>query len=229
MPFDLALFDLVAPYVLRGRNLGNWHAALSIIFVSEHEISADEGGTVIRGIAQFSGAVDPPALDPSTGTLSVAAVNTEGHPQNDPSRRDPWFEIRDLRILFQLTAPRMSSIKVANAVTAIGGAAGFANAAAVLTALDNNPLDAPPSDYPSTEFTLDMVFSGVILRPPFLRPAKLETDGLLVPDTTKSEVKFTLPRIKVRLSQGSQVNDQLVFTLLSAGASGLDDRSASLR
>ena len=223
MPFDLALFDLVAPYVLRGRNLGNWHAALSIIFVSEHEISADEGGTVIRGIAQFSGAVDPPALDPSTGTLSVAAVNTEGHPQNDPSRRDPWFEIRDLRILFQLTAPRMSSIKVANAVTAIGGAAGFANAAAVLTALDNNPLDAPPSDYPSTEFTLDMVFSGVILRPPFLRPAKLETDGLLVPDTTKSEVKFTLPRIKVRLSQGSQVNDQLVFTLLSAGASGLDD------
>jgi large repetitive protein len=36
VPFDLALLDLISPYVLRGDTFGQWHAALSVIYVSEH-------------------------------------------------------------------------------------------------------------------------------------------------------------------------------------------------
>jgi hypothetical protein len=76
-------------------------------------------------------------------TFGVNAENTEGHPANDASRRDPWIDIRDAHIDFELSAPRVVSQKVLTAVTTIGGASGFANAAAVLAAYDLNTADAP--------------------------------------------------------------------------------------
>jgi hypothetical protein len=220
--FDLALFDLISPYVLLGDSFGSWHAALSVIYVDEHTIAIDDNGVVIRGVARFSGEVHP-YIDPSNMKFGVEAENTEGHPANDPGRRDPWIDIRDAHIDFELSAPRIASQKVATAVSAIGSASGFATTTAVLTAYDSNPSDPPPSDYPSTEFTLDLVLTTIVLRPPFLRPAKLLPNGQLVEDTTKSEVKFTLPRIKARLAQGSGTGDPLTVQLLSLGATGLDD------
>src|SRR5260370_1197432 len=82
-----------------------------------------------------------------------------------------------------------------------------------------------PSEYASTEFTLDLLLTTIILRVPFLLPAKLMPNGQLVEDKTKARVEFTLPRIKVRLAQGSANNDPLTVDLLSLGASGLDDAS----
>ena len=79
----------------------------------------------------------------------------------------------------------------------------------------------PPSDYASTEFTLDLLISTAVLRPPFLRGAKLELSGILVQDPTNAQVKITLPMIKPRLQQGSSANDPMVATLLSLGASGV--------
>lgn len=222
MAFDLALFDLVSPYVLLGDSFGQWHAALSVIYVDEYTVAVDEAGVVIRGVARFSGEVQP-FIDPSSMTFGVNAENTEGHPANDPGRRDPWIDIRDAHIDFELTAPRVASQKVATAIAAIGGAASFAAAAAVFNAYDTIPGDAPPSDYPSTQFVLDLLLTTIVLRPPFLLPAKLEPNGLLVEDTTKSEVKFNLPKIKARLAQGSSNTDALTVQLLSVGASGLDD------
>jgi large repetitive protein len=221
VPFDLALFDLVNPYVLLGDSFGQWHAALSVIFVDEHTIAIDDAGIVIRGVARFGGSVTP-WIDPSTMSFGIHGESTEGHPANDPGRRDPWIDIRDAHIDFQLTAPAIASQKVSKAVAAIGGAAPFASSAAVLNAYDANPADAPPSDYASTEFVLDMLLTTVLLRPPFLRPAKLQPNGLMVEDTTTANVTFTLPRIKFRLAQGSSLNDPLTVTILSAGASSLD-------
>jgi large repetitive protein len=223
MPFDLALYDLVSPYVLRGDTFGQWHAALSVLYVAEHSIAIDDAGIVIRGVGRFSGDVSP-YVNPSNMTFGVNAANTEGHPANDPGRRDPWIDIRDAHIDFELSAPRTASQKVANAVTAIGGGGGFANAAAVLAAYDANPADAPPSDYANTEFTLDLMLTTVVLRPPFLLGAKLDPSGILVEDANKKQVKITLPKIKVRLTQGSAASDPLRATLMSLGASGLDDR-----
>jgi hypothetical protein len=222
MPFDLSLFDLITPYILRGDSFGAWHAALSALLVREHEVAVDEAGITIRGVVSFEGTIRP-FLDLSRMTMGIQAENTEGHPQNDASRRAPWIDIRDSKIDFQLVVPRAASQKVSTAVAAIGPAPGFANTAAVLTAYDTNPLDAPPSDYPSTEFILDLLLTTIVLRPPFLRGARREADGQLVPDPAHEQVSFTLPRIKVRLAQGSGNNDPLVATLLSLGASGLDD------
>ena len=223
MSFDLALFDLVSPYVLQGDTFGQWHAALSVIFVSEYTMTVDDDGIVVRGIARFSGDVTP-YVDPSKMTFGVNAENTEGHPANDPGRRDPWIDVRDAHIDFELSAPRAASQKVATAVSTIGSSSSFANVAAVLNAYDSNSGDPPPSDYASTAFTLDLLLTTVVLRPPFLKGAKLDPSGILLEDPTHAQVKITLPKIKVRLAQGSNANDPLTAQLLSLGASGLDDR-----
>jgi hypothetical protein len=211
--------------VLRGDTFGQWHAALSVIYISEHTVAVDDGGIVIRGIGKYSGDIGRPNFDPKTMTLSWAAENTEGHPANDPGRRDPWIDIRDDQIAFELSAPRAASQKVTTAVAAIGNAAGFADAAAVLNAYDGNAMHPSPSDYASTEFTLDLLISTAVLRPPFLRGAKLDPSGILVEDPTNAQVKITLPMIKLRLQQGSNANDPITATLLSLGASGLDDQA----
>lgn len=219
---DLSLIDLIIPYVLRGGGFGAWHPALAALAVYQHETSISGDGVVIRGVVRFTGGIHP-YIDPNRMVMGVDAENTENHPVNDPGRRDPWIDIRDAKIEFQLTVPRIASATVAQAVTNIGGDAAFANAAAVLNQYDFIPTDAPPSDYPNTEFILDFLLTTIVLRPPFLRGAKREPDGQLVDDPQNQQVKITLPKIKMRLSQASALNSPLNGTLLSAGASGLDD------
>lgn len=218
MPFELSLIDLVSPYVLQGDTFGQWHALLSTLRVAEHEIALDENGITIRGVVDFEGNL---TLDPTT--MSIIGSNVENHPQNDASRRDPWIDIRDAKLDFQLLVPRVAAQKVSTAVAAIGAAGSFANAAAVINAYDTTPDNILPSDYPTTGFTLDLLLTTVVLRPPFLRGAKRETNGQLVPDPQREKVSFTLPRLKFRLQQGSLNNDPIIAGLLSAGATGLDD------
>ena len=218
MPFELSLVDLVSPYVLQGDTFGSWHAMLGALRVAEHEVAADENGVTIRGTVEFEGNL---TVDPSN--MRLGFKNTENHPETDASRRDPWIDVRDTKLDFQLLVPRVASQKVATAVAAIGAAPAFANAAQVLAAYDTVPLDAPPSDYPTTSFVLDLLLTSVVLRPPFLRGAKREANGQLVLDPEREQVKITLPKIKFRLSQGAANTDPIVATLLSAGATGLDD------
>ncbi|HET9956119.1 MAG TPA: hypothetical protein VFQ61_16545 [Polyangiaceae bacterium] len=219
---DLSLIDLITPYVLRGGGFGAWHPALAVLAVYEHEVALSAEGVVIRGVVRFTGDIQP-YIDPDRMVIGVESSNQEGHPLNDPGRRSPWIDVRDAKIEFQLTVPRVASAIVAQAVTNIGVDAAFAGAAAVLNQFDINPNDAPPSDFPNTEFTLDFLLTTIVLRPPFLRGAKREADGQLVPDPSNEQVKLTLPKIKMRLMQGSAVGSPLSAVLLSAGASGLDD------
>ena len=218
MPFELSLIDLVSPYVLQGDTFGAWHAVYAALRVSEHEVASDENGITIRGSVDFEGNL---TVDPAN--MSLAWSNTENHPENDASRRDPWIDVRDARLEFQLVVPRVASQKVSTAVSAIGVSPAFSSTAQVLAAYDNIPTDAPPSDYPSTGFVLDLLLTTVVLRPPFLRGAKRDPNGQLVPDPQNEKVKFSLPRLKFRLSQGPLNGDPIMATLLSAGASGLDD------
>ncbi len=222
MQLELALFDLVSPYLLKGDTFGQWHAALSVLYISEHTVAVDDDGVVIRGTARFSGDVSP-HFDPRTMTFGVNAENTEGHPANDPGRRDPWIDIHDTHIDFELTAPRLPSQKVSGAVAAIGGAGTFANSAAVLAQYGPIGAGTLTSDYASTEFALDLLLTTIVLRPPFLIGAKLDPSGILLEDPNNKQVRISLPKIKARLSQGSGVNDPLTATLLSLGASGLND------
>lgn len=223
MPFDLALVDLFRPYILRGEAT-TWHAVLSVIYVESYETATGPGGTVIRGVARFSGDVDLPSFDPSTGTLTAGAANAEGHPRNQPDRSEPWLDITDTRVEFSMTVPRVAGAIIANGVAAVpGGDADFQPLRDVLDALDTPPIDPPPSDYPNTGFTLDLVLAGIELRPPFLQPAEMRSDGLLIPHTGRNDVVFHLPKIKLRVTQGSDANAQVQVCLVSLGASGLDD------
>ncbi|MDQ3675642.1 MAG: hypothetical protein M3401_02380 [Actinomycetota bacterium] len=221
---DVALWDLVAPYFLLGNAAGNVHAALAVLAVDEYEEADDVSSSVLRGRARVYGDVEL-WFDPTSSSFGVRASNTEGHPRDDPSRRSPWIDLRDTTIDFQLLAPRVGSAIVAAGHAPIDSPppAAFAPTDAVLDALDAAPVDVPFSDYPSTAFVLDLVVTSGVLRPPFLRPASMRSDGALEPDPDRTEVQLTLPRVKLQISQGSNVGAQPQIALLSFGASGLDD------
>lgn len=214
---DLSIIDLITPYVFRAVDVGAWHPALSVLAVTEHETTVSQEGVAIRGIVQIHGDVRP-RFDPNTMTFGIDAGNDENHPANEPGRRNPWIDIRDTRIEFQLTTQRTVSARATQAI----GALPAGNTKNVLNAYDPNTGDPPPSDFPSTEFRLDFILTSVVLRPPFLRGAKRMADGQLVPDTENQEVRFTLPKIRLRLSQGPSNTDPLVASLLSVGAHSLD-------
>ena len=218
MPFDLALADLFRPYLLKGEAT-QWHAALSFIYVESYETATGPSGITVRGIARFSGEIDPPTFDPTTGTLSAGAGNQEGHPRNQPDRSEPWLDITDTKVEFSMTVPRVAGAIIADGVTTIPGSdAAFAPVRDVLDALDAPPIDPPPSDYPNTGFVLDIVLSGIEIRPPFLVAAEMRPDGLLVPHSSRTDVVFHLPKIKLRLTQGTGPGAQTSVCLLSLGS-----------
>ena len=109
---DVAVWDLVSPYFLLGNAFGNVHAALAVLAVEEYEQAADLTGTVVRGRARIHGDVEL-WFDPSNFSFGVRAENAEGHPRDDPSRRNPWIDLRDTTIDFQLLAPRVGSALIA--------------------------------------------------------------------------------------------------------------------
>jgi large repetitive protein len=221
---DVALWDLVSPYFLLGNAAGNYHAALAALAVDEYEEADDASASVLRGRARIYADMEV-WFDPRNFSFGVRAGNAEGHPQDDPSRRDPWIDLRDTTVDFQMLAPHVGSAIVAAGHGPIGNPppAAFAPTDAVLDALDAPPIDAPFSDYPSTEFTLDLVITSAVLRPPFLKPARMRADGALEPDPDRQNVALTLPKIKLRITQGSLVGAQPIINLQSFGASGLDD------
>lgn len=216
---NLALADLVVPYLLRGDNLGAQHAALAAIRVVQWETASDDFGIAIRGRCEFNGYA---SLDLNRGGFNVDAGVDEGAAVYDPAQRAPVFDIREASIDFELFVPRAGSAIVAAGAAGIA-AAGFTPVRDVLDLWDTLPLDPAPSDYPATGFTLDLILKAPTLRPPFLHPAKLNVQGLLEPDTTVSEVELLLPRLRFRLAHGNDSGSQLSFELVQAGASGLDD------
>jgi hypothetical protein len=221
---DVALWDLVAPYFLLGNAAGNVHAALAVLAVDEYEEADDPSSSVLRGRARLHGGAEV-WFDPANFSFGVNAGNTEGHPRDDPARRSPWIDLRDTTIDFQLLAPHVGSAIVAAGHAPIDSPPppAFVPTDAVLDALDSAPVDIPFSDFPSTEFVLDLVITSAVLRPPFLAPARMRADGALEPHPDLKEVQLTLPKIKLRIRQGSTVGSQPQIDILSFGASGLDD------
>ncbi len=73
MAFDLALADTLRPHIFRGE-VTAWHAALSVTYVERYKTSISANALVMQGIARFSGNIDPPAFDPTTGTMTVGGL-----------------------------------------------------------------------------------------------------------------------------------------------------------
>jgi len=216
---NLALIDLIAPYVLKGENLGTNHAALSVIRVTQYDMASDDFGIVVRGRAEFDGS----GLFDLSGGLKIVGKN-EAAPPFDPSKRDPVFDWGQTALEFELFVPRDGSLIIGQGAGTIT-AAGFSQTKDVLDVWDTLPVDPAPSDYPASGFVLDLILDLPAVRPPFLHPAKMDDRGLLIPDDSIKEVSLTLPRARFRLAHGNPLGSQLVFQLVSAGTSGLDDPS----
>ncbi len=213
MPATLTLFDLVAPTIAAdGISSGsNVLDALKQLPVKTYLSDEDQDGSVIRGRVALDDIqlVYVPPLSLSVAALIGGAAATRP--------RDQWIDIRDSYIDFIAHLPNVP-------------AAMFDGVSPVADEKVLDALAAAPSDAPGTGFTLDLLLNAVTIRPPGLIPARLE-DGLLRPDPVKTEVRFTLPRIKLRLAQppappagGTSV--PLTLTLQSLGAEGLDDPGA---
>lgn len=209
---NLALLDLVLPYVLRDENLGANHALLSILRVVHFETATDAFGIALRGHCELNGQL---SLDPSSGTLT--ASTDEATPAHDPSRSDPIFDLADTSVDFEVFVPRVGSQIITQAQPS------FSAAQQPVTDLFNNWQSATPSDYPSSGFTLDLILNAPKLRPPFLHPAKVSAIGVLEPDPSHQEVALTLPRLRFRITHGNPNPSNLVLSFASAGVSSLDD------
>ena len=216
---NLALADLIAPYILRGDNLGAWHAALSVIRVTRYETASDDFGVALRGHAEFNG---QGLVDIGSGSLSIAGQTSEAAPPFDPNRKDPVFDLAEASLDFELFVPRAGSL-IIGAGEATITASSFAPTKDVLDVWDAQPVSPPPSDYPSSGFRLDLIVNAPAVRPPFLQPAKMDDRGLLIPDSSIKEVSLTLPRLRFRLTHANATGGQLTFELVSAGTTGLDD------
>ncbi|WP_157968531.1 hypothetical protein [Streptomyces geranii] len=210
---NLALLDLVLPYVLRGENIGPTHAALSVLRVVQFESAIDDFGVAIRGHCEVNGSLD---FFPSNGTLVAGGVD-EASPPHDPSRSDPIFDLRDTTIDFELFVPRQASQILAEAQMGLNAAASDTSAL-----LDDLAV-VTPSDYPSTGFVFDLILNAPKVRPPFLHPAKVSPIGTLMPDGSVTDVALVLPRMRFRFSHGNATGTQLVLSFVGAGVSSLDD------
>lgn len=209
---NLALLDLVLPYVFRGENIGALHAAMSALRVVTFEQATDQLGVALRGRCQVNGRMQ---LNPATGVLSAEV--DEATPAHDPSRSDPIFDLAETTIDFELFVPRVGSAIVQAAELNFDAA----NAGVAQLFVDWR---APAlQDAPSTGFVFDLIFNAPRLRPPFLHPAKVSSIGVLEPDPSYTEVALTLPRLRFRVTHGNANPSQLVLSLVSAGVSSLDD------
>jgi hypothetical protein len=216
---NLALGDLVSPYLLKGDNLGAYHAALSVIRVTAYSFAASDDGIAIRGRAEFNG---QGRVDISQGRLLIAGSTNEATPPFDPQRRSPVFDLAETSLDFEIFVPRDGSMIIGQGEGTIA-AAGFAQTRAVLDVWGTVPVQPAPSDYPSSGFTLDLIVNAPSIRPPFLQPAKMNDRGLLEPDSSVREVSLSLPRLRFRLAHGNPIGSQLRFDIVSFGTEGLDD------
>lgn len=203
MTTPLMLLEVIAPYFFAGKhpsagttggiNLGGvYDDVVGALKIREIDSCWDEDAVCIWGRA---GLDDPTQAQHTT-------------PQGE------IFDWHDVEIRFRLTAPLVESATLADALTSMSGD----SLVALVEALGGS---STPSQAPTSTFRLDMLITAVTLHLPFARPAQLTDDGLLIPDTSTTDVKLILPKILVTITQGSSVGS-LNAELDSWGATGLD-------
>ena len=192
----LALIDVVRPYFFLGVDVGpGVQDILEFLFVESYESSWDDDGVAVWGVARIDAtSTVAPTFKPFAGRIE--------------------FELRDASINFRLTAARLpaaslvpadlTDVDVNSAVTTLGPSAGTA-----------------PSDYPNTQFRLDLLFNLVTITFPRLDGAKRE-GAYLVPDPHNPKVKIDLPRILLRIDQDSANDTDVDVDVASWGAETLD-------
>ena len=195
----LSLVDVVRPYVVAAATVPpEFRQVLELLHVDEYDTAVDEDAVVFWGVARID--------DSSTGLPALPTSRVGGA---------VTFEAHDLAVRFRLTAAR----RPAAAVTP----AQFADptVAAAVTAMG---ADTPNtrSDFPGTQFRLDLMFELVTATLHRFVGAKV-AGAFLVADPDHPVVKLQLPRITLRLVQDSAAETDLDVSLASWGAETIDD------
>jgi hypothetical protein len=204
----LHLTDLVAPEFLGGPL--SRIRFIPFLEVASFNTAWNDDAVVYSGVTTFG---EDPA-DLKDLEFQNHALGPVFHPGTKGS-------LKDLNILFRLTIPRRGSPDISSVVDP--NKPEFASLAKIFGDLGEVPLTSKPnSDYPGTAFRLELLFRTLTLRlPPSFKPAKLDSEGMLVPDVP-GPVEILLPNIALQISQDDKWGDPKV-SLLRRGVEGLDD------
>ena len=199
----LALIDVIRPYFFIAPDLGpGVQSVLELLHVDTYDTAWDDDGVVIWGDARIdSDNPQSPVFSPSAGGGAQAA--------GDVGR----FEWHNIVVHFRLAASR----RAAGALTVSAPS----DLKTVLDALGPASGTAP-SDFPSTQFRLELLFEVVTLTIEKLIGARLE-GWVLVPDPEHKTVKLTLPRVLLRIAQDSAASTDIDAGIGSFGAESLED------
>lgn len=217
---DVPLVDALTPYFFAGVDLGpGVHDVLAVLHVDELDSAWDDDGVVVWGIARFD--VEDPnnttAFTPRAGGGPVAR-GEDGQPRPDA---EVW-DLHDVSIRFRLSIARRGTEVLPPTSITDTSLRGLLQAFGGTTA-------GTSSEYPGTQFRLDLLLNLVTITLPELRGARLEPNGMLVADPTQPRVKLQLPRILVTVEQGSTRPDTpFDVRVASWGATGLDGQSEEI-
>src|SRR5689334_16587770 len=216
---DYGLVDLVSPMFLAGADFGpGIHALLSALYIDELNTAYDEAGVAFWGVARIdANHIDQLSFTPTANGFNFLGQTNDATHQTTSSDPNAIFDWHDVTVTFRFTSARQPSAMVQ-------GIAGLpANLVTLFNAYGPGTGTAT-SDYPDTQFKIDLLLSIITIRIPGLRGADLKPDGTLVDtqDASKRNVKIKAPRLLIGISQGNGVGTNLNVTLESWGASGLD-------
>jgi large repetitive protein len=206
----IALIDLLRPHFFVGMDPGpGVRDILAALHVDEYETAWDDDAISIWGVARID-SNDPTSsvFSPRAGGGALAAGSADG------------ISWHDLAIRFRMTSARrpaaaLPRVQVTNAPVR-----------AVLEALGPDT-GTTASDYPNTQFRMELMFELVDIPLPGLKGAKLE-GRVLVPDPDHPTVKLTVPRLLLILTQDSAADTDFDVDLGSFGAETLDDADPAI-
>jgi hypothetical protein len=206
----LPLIDVLRPYFFVGMDLGPGVSdMLAALHVDEYDTSWDDDGVVLWGVARIdSSDSTSPVFSPRAGGGALAQGDSQG------------IEWHDLAIRFRMTVGRRPAAALPRSGvsdTQVG---------AVLDALGPST-GAVRSDYPNTQFRLELLFELVDIPLPRLKGAKLE-GWVLVPDPDHPNVKLTVPRLLLIIDQDSAADTAFNVNLGSFGAETIDDADPAI-
>jgi hypothetical protein len=191
-----SLLEVIRPYFFAGVVLEpRVRAALELLHVDEYDTAVDDDGVAMWGVAR----IDDPA---------------QGAPSFELFTADATFEWHDVAIRFRLTSARLPAASVVPALFSDAAVANVVEALGPATA-------ATRSDFPSTQFRLDLLFDLVSVTLPNWTGAKVD-GAFLVVDPDHPEVKLKLPRVVLRITQDSAAETDVEVDIESRGAETLD-------
>ncbi|HEX2472383.1 MAG TPA: hypothetical protein VHJ59_06500, partial [Nitrososphaera sp.] len=205
----IPLLEIIRPYFFAGMDLGSGvQNVLSVLHVDEYDTAWDDDAVLISGVARID-SDDPrsPFFSPQAGGGALAG---------SPGSSDDVFkwEWHDVAVRFRLTLARRAANALPRQQTPT-------DVKAVLESLGPDTGTAP-SDYPNTQFRLELMFELVTVTFPQLIGAKV-IGSILAPDPDNRDVKLSLPRVLLILTQDSAADTSFDVKLGSFGAETLDD------